>query len=86
MVDLDYWSSAESTVTIITASIHVLRVFFNDVKKSVSSKHHYVSLSGTSQASKGSKLQPSGGTTLVDDGELGFGGWFGGWEGKMRTL
>ncbi|KAK0627851.1 hypothetical protein B0T14DRAFT_424442 [Immersiella caudata] len=79
MIDLNYWSNAESTVTIIAASIPVLRVFFNDVKKSVSSKQHYASSSGRSEASKRSKLQQSGATTLVDDSELS-------WEGKMRIL
>ncbi|KAK1756749.1 hypothetical protein QBC47DRAFT_443316 [Echria macrotheca] len=39
-VDLNYWSNAESTVTIMAASIPILRVLIQDVKKTILSRHH----------------------------------------------
>ena len=46
-VDLNYWSNAESTVTIMAASIPILRVLVKDVGKtffSRSPKYYYPSL------------------------------------------
>ncbi|KAM7190306.1 hypothetical protein V8F33_009546 [Rhypophila sp. PSN 637] len=40
-VDLNYWSNAESTVTIIAASIPILRVLVKDVTKSMLSREQY---------------------------------------------
>jgi len=58
MVDLNYWSNAESTVTIIAASIPVLRVLMNDVTTSISNKRSYFRSEGaTMDATKKSRLQ-----------------------------
>jgi len=45
-IDLNYWSNAESTVTIMAASIPILRVLMKDVKKSIFSRHQYYDTSG----------------------------------------
>ncbi|KAK1756994.1 hypothetical protein QBC47DRAFT_451496 [Echria macrotheca] len=61
MNDLEYWSHAESTVTIIAASIPVLRVLLYDVKKSAASRGYY--LSGAMDTNKKSRFQSNSGST-----------------------
>ncbi|KAM7212493.1 hypothetical protein V8F06_012115 [Rhypophila decipiens] len=45
-VSLNYWSNAESTVTIIAASIPLLRVLLKDVTKTIFTKQQYYGASG----------------------------------------
>jgi len=61
-VDLNYWSNAESTVTIMAASIPILRVLFKDVKKSIFSSHRYHNTAGggTSNSMISRKMQGEG--------------------------
>ena len=52
-IDLFIWGNAESCVTIIAASIPILRVFVRDVQ--TSARKYYLNTDGESQTNQGSK-------------------------------
>jgi len=66
IVDLNYWTNAECTVTIMAASIPVLRALMGDVTKSMSSKKSYVWGNVDSSFRLGSKQSAS--NTVVGSG------------------
>ena len=70
MVYLNYWTNAEITVTIIAASIPVLRVLFHDVKKTMTgaSKTYYGPGGTLDSANKKSRLPTNRTTTVVTAG------------------
>ncbi len=63
MVDLNYWSDAESNVTIIAASIPILRVLLREVKTTMSSRKPY--LLSTMDSGKISRTHNNGNNTTV---------------------
>jgi hypothetical protein len=63
-VDLNYWSNAESTVTIMAASIPILRVLVRDVKKSFPSRR-YASGNISGDAATGKSKLGSSNTMFV---------------------
>ncbi|KAM7196634.1 hypothetical protein V8F33_006133 [Rhypophila sp. PSN 637] len=71
-VSLTYWSNAESTVTIIAASIPLLRVLVKDVTKTIFSKQqHYGASRSTDMRSKfSSRLEREDNRVTVTAGSM----------------